>query len=118
MKKLNYKAVCFSCKASELNNIPAQFYVSGHDGCKPFKGYVCEDHYEMLSTNGMIKNSETIDLDYIVSYHTGFKNFDAMVKSANYCYTPTLRVDVIPELKIVRQAFNDKMAELGLENRA
>lgn len=118
MKKLNYKTVCFSCKQGEQDNIPAQWYVTGHDGNKPFNGYVCDDHYEMLATEDMIKSEQNIDLDSIVAYHTGFKTFDAMVKSANYCYTPTLRTDVVPELKIVRQAFNDKMAELGLENRA
>jgi hypothetical protein len=41
-----------------------------------------------------------------------------MVKSVNDCYTPTLRVDVDKDLAIVKQAFNDRMIELGLPNRA
>jgi hypothetical protein len=72
----------------------------------------------MLATDDMIKSAQSIDLDSIVVYYTGFKSFDEMVKSVNSCYTPTLRIDVDPELKIVRQAFNDKMAQLGLDNRA
>ena len=118
MRKLNYKATCFSCKQGDIQDIPAQWFVTGHDGYRPFKGYVCSDHYEVLATEDLIKSSETIDLDFIVSYHTGFKSFDHMIKSVSYCYTPTLRTDITPDLKIVRQAFNDKMAELGLANRA
>jgi hypothetical protein len=33
-------------------------------------------------------------------------------------YTPTLRADVEPDLAILKRAFNDRMIELGLENRA
>jgi hypothetical protein len=118
MKKLNYKATCFSCKQGDIQNIPAQWFVTGYDGTKPFKGYVCDDHHEMLATEDMIKSAQSIDLDSIVAFYTGFKSFDHMIKTVNSCYTPTLRTDIDPELKIVCQAFNDKMVELGLDNRA
>jgi len=119
MKKLNYKAVCFSCKQGDVQNIPAQWFVTGYDGRKPFNGYVCDDHHEMLATDNMIKSAQSIDLDSIVSYYTGYRNFGHLIRAfVNTPYTPSLRTDVDPELEIVRQAFNDKMAELGFNNRA
>jgi hypothetical protein len=116
--RLNYKAKCFSCKQGEQLNIPAQWFITGHNGSKPFRGYVCDDHFEMMANDGLVTSNKWIDLDGITSYFTGFNSFDAMVKSVNYCYTPTLRVDVDADLAIVKQAFNDRMIELGLPNRA
>jgi hypothetical protein len=116
--KLNYRANCFSCKQGEQQGISAQWFITGHNGSKPFRGYVCGDHYEMMANDGLVTSAKWIDLDGITSYFTGFNSFNDMVKSVNYCYTPTLRTDKDKDLEIVRIAFNDKMKELGLPNRA
>jgi hypothetical protein len=117
--KLNYRAFCFSCKQGEQENIPAQWYISGHNGDKPFRGYVCGDHYEMMANDCNITNARWIDIDAITSYHTAYSNFDHMIKAyIGTPYTPTLRPDVEPDLAILKRAFNDRMAELGQPNRA
>jgi hypothetical protein len=119
--KINYKAKCSSCRAGE-QNVPADYYVEGkyvfRDKPAPFRGYLCNDHFDIFEEEGVATKAVCINLDVLVQNYTGFKNFNDMVKSVNYCYTPTLRIDVDPQLKIVRQAFNEKMVELGLENRA
>ena len=116
--KLNYKAFCFSCKAGE-QDIPAQWHITGHDGLKPFRGYVCGDHYEMMANDFNITKAKWIDIDAITSYYTAYSNFDRMIRAyIGTPYTPTLRAEVEPDLAILKRAFNDRMAELGLDNRA
>jgi hypothetical protein len=117
--KLNYKAFCFSCKQGEQASIPAQWYLTGHDGNKPFHGYVCGDHYEMMANDGLVTNARWTDLNGITSYHTAYNNFEHMISAyIGTPYTPTLRPDVVPDLAILKQAFNDRMTELGQLNRA
>jgi len=117
--KLNYKAYCFSCKSGEQENIPAQWYITGHNGDKPFRGYVCGEHFEMLANDGMVNSSKWIDIDAITSYYTAYRNFDHMVRAyLNTPYTPTLRADIEPDLAILKRAFNDRMEQLGQPNRA
>lgn len=114
MTTLNYKATCFHCKRGE-NNVPATHFVTGHNGNAPFKGYVCDEHLDMIGHD--LKIIQVIDVDYLVRFHTGFENFEDMVNASNHSYTPTLRTDITPELRIVRRAYNDRMIELGLPNR-
>jgi hypothetical protein len=73
----------------------------------------------MMADDCNITTAKWIDIDAITCYYTAYSNFDHMVRAyIGTPYTPTLRADVEPDLAILKQAFNDRMAELGLENRA
>ena len=115
--KLNYKARCFSCKHGEQDNIPAQWYIAGHNGEKPFRGYVCGDHYEMMANDCNITTAKWVDIDAITSHYTAYSNFEHMIRAyIGTPYTPTLRPDIEPDLAILKRAFNDRMTELLQEN--
>jgi len=73
----------------------------------------------MMANDGFVSNSEWIDIDAITSYYTAYSNFEHMIRAyVGTPYTPTLRADVEPNLAILKRAFNDRMAELGQDNRA
>jgi len=54
------KNFCSWCAAGETYDKPAVYLVTGHDGYRPFKKMVCEDHYNMLCDDDSIKSCKEI----------------------------------------------------------
>jgi len=104
--KLNYKAVCSSCRAGEHSTL-ADAFVTGYDqfNQRPFRGYLCDDHLDVVLHDGQLINENvySISIDAVCKVELGctFKEFVQRT-----CYNPTLRGD---RLAKVVDAFNDYM---------
>lgn len=109
--KLNYKALCSSCRAGE-HSAPADAFVTGYDqfNQRPFRGYLCDDHLDVVLHDGQLVNEKTYDisLDAICKAELGC-TFDVFVKRS--CYNPTLRGDrlarVVDAFNAAKQANNE-----------
>jgi hypothetical protein len=105
--KLNYKAVCSSCRKGEIN-APADAYVTGYDQInqRPFRGYLCDDHLEVVLSDGQLVNENvyTISIDAISKAEFGY-GFAEFVKKHTY---PTLRGN---RLSMLADAFNAHMKQ-------
>jgi len=57
--KLNYKALCSSCRAGE-NKVFADAFVTGYDQInqRPFRGYLCDDHLDIVLHDGQLVNEK------------------------------------------------------------
>ena len=104
--KLNYKALCSSCRAGE-HTTSADAFVTGYDqfNQRPFRGYLCDDHLDIVLHDGQLTNENvySISVDAVCKAELGctFKEFVQRT-----CYNPTLRGD---HLARVVDAFNDYM---------
>ena len=112
--KLNYKANCSSCRKGEISN-RADAYATGYDQInqRPFRGYLCDDHLEVVLSDGQLINENvyTISVDAICKVEFGY-GFAEFVYRHTY---PTLRGE---RLSMVADAFNAHMKEHNQPYRA
>jgi len=89
--KLNYKALCSSCRTGE-HKVPADAFVTGYDqfNQRPFRGYLCDNHLDMVLHDGQLINEKIreMSVDAICKTELGC-TFDEFVQRT--CYNPTLR---------------------------
>ena len=104
--KLNYKALCSSCRAGEHKS-PADAFVTGYDqfNQRPFRGYLCDEHLDIVLHDGQLVKEKIremgVDAVCKAEFNCTFKEFVQRT-----CYNPTLRGD---RLARVAEAFNHYM---------
>ena len=50
--------MCFSCRQGDIDDVPADYYVTGSFEGRPFRGNLCRDHYEMYLEDGLKVSNE------------------------------------------------------------
>jgi len=113
MKNLNIHANCASCKRGEIK-APADVFVQGFivrdDRKIPYRGYLCDDHYELMAQQGDDELRATdINMDRITIKETAFSSFEQLCAMH---HNPTLRNNML------RSAYNSYMAANKLPHRA
>lgn len=88
---------CSSCRAGEIDQ-PADYFCFGkiwdsNDRTRPFRGYLCEDHYTMLLEDGAefsaadpIGEKLREQLDELTVQHTAYPSFERLCMN-----NPTIR---------------------------
>lgn len=92
----NQRRMCASCRRGEIDDEPAEYYVTGIIDEHPFRGYLCESHLEMYLNDGWpIKYLTLIGSDEwyklmgdLTREYTGYHGFGDMCT-----FTPTLRTE-------------------------
>lgn len=101
--KLNYKALCSSCRAGEHTS-PADAFVTGYDqfNQRPFRGYLCDEHLDIVLHDGQLVKEKVYPMGVDAACKTEFNcTFKQLCLNARW--NPTLRGERLARLV---EAFN------------